>query len=150
MARAEARRFAERMLEACTLAAASRAPVALRVGDDRKTWTQLTHIPGEACGETTPGPYLQFVTEGLVWKIQALQENGQTISGQKLCWHPQKGLLIDSVALENGKLLISLPIFKLGENHHEIINLCRPLLLPITGQGKLFGILGKGCLASSS
>lgn len=108
-ARAEARRFAERLLEARSLAAASRAPVALEMSADHQTWKETFYVAGEACVTEAPGPHVQFSGDGMRWKMKAQQANGTTVTGSKLCWHPGKGLLLDAQPLEQeGKLLVSL------------------------------------------
>jgi hypothetical protein len=107
-ARAEARRFAERMLEARTLAAESRVPVGLEIHGDRRGWSQLFYAAGETCTSEAPGPHASYNTEGVLWKLKAEQENGTAVTGQKLCWHPGRGLLLDSIPLEKGKLLVTL------------------------------------------
>lgn len=106
-ARAEARRFAEQMLEARTISAVSRSPVSLQISPDHQSWRRRVHMTGEACGTEAPGPSAVIPTEG-VWKLQAQQENGSTVTGTVLCWHPSKGLLLDSLPLGEGTLLVSL------------------------------------------
>lgn len=46
--------------------------------------------------------------------MKAEQENGESITGHKLCWHPGKGLLLDTVPLSNAKLLLSLALKEEG------------------------------------
>jgi hypothetical protein len=107
-ARAEARRFAERLLEARMLAAVSRVPVALEVSSDRQGWNEIFYANGDTCGVEAPGPRATLPTEGVVWKIQAQQDSGAPVSGRRLCWHPRRGLLLDSTPLDQGKVLVSL------------------------------------------
>ncbi len=107
-ARAEARRFAEQMLEARTISATSRMPVSLKIGADRLSWSRHFHAAGDSCDAEAPGPSAVVPTEGALWKLQAQQENGTAVTGHFLCWHPAKGLLLDSLPLGEGKLLVSL------------------------------------------
>jgi hypothetical protein len=119
-ARAEARVFAERMLEARTLAAISRMPVSLEIAPDKQGWRRAFHAQGENCAAEAPGPSLSFSTEGEFWKVQAQQENGSAVSGHTLCWHPVRGLLLDSVPLGDGKLLVSLSTSEGGAAVREL------------------------------
>lgn len=107
-ARAEARRFAERMLQARTLASESRIPVGFELGADKQTWLQVNYLAGETCGTEAAGPPSHFSSDGFSWKLQAQQENGSPLTGHRLCWHPARGLLLDSTPLDNGKLLVTL------------------------------------------
>jgi hypothetical protein len=107
-ARAEARRFAERMLQARTLASEARAPVGFELGADKQSWLQVNYLAGDTCTNEASGPHSPFSSEGISWKLQAQQENGNPLTGHRLCWHPGRGLLLDSVPLENGKLLVTL------------------------------------------
>lgn len=106
--RAEARRFANAMLTARTIASASRMPVALELGKDGQTWQRKLYLATDDCEREAPGPVASVHGEGITWKLQAQQENGEAVIGQKLCWHPSKGLLLNTVALANAKLLVSL------------------------------------------
>ncbi len=106
-ARAEARRFAEQILVARTLAAISRLPVSLQIAPDRQGWRRAFHASGESCGGELPGPERQIITEG-IWKIQAQQENGIAVISQTLCFHPIKGVLLNSEPVGEGKILVSL------------------------------------------
>jgi hypothetical protein len=106
--RAEARRFAERLLEARSLAAASRVPVSLEIEPDRQGWQQIFYTAGEGCTTEAPGPRSRYSTEGVFWKVQAQQDDGTAVGGHRLCWHPSKGLMLDSTPLDHGKLLVSL------------------------------------------
>ncbi|HEY8279182.1 MAG TPA: hypothetical protein VIH99_06150 [Bdellovibrionota bacterium] len=119
-ARSEARRFAESMIKARTLATVSRVPVALEIAPDRQGWVQAFYTSGESCGSEAPGPRTLINTEGVFWKLQAQQENGTAISGKKLCFHPRKGLLLDSVALDEGKLLVTLSGSEEGAPEREL------------------------------
>lgn len=107
-ARAEARRFAERMLSARTVASEARMPVGFELGADKQSWLQVNYANGEGCTSETSGPPSHFAADGFSWKLQAQQENGTALTGHKLCWHPGKGLLLDSVPLDAGKLLVTL------------------------------------------
>lgn len=106
--RAEAGRFVRAMLEARTLAAMSRRPVSLELGKDGQGWQRKVHLSTETCDREAPGPVITLPAEGIVWKLQAQQESGEVVSGQKLCWHPANGLLLNTVPLANAKLLVSL------------------------------------------
>jgi hypothetical protein len=107
-ARAEARRFAEHLLEARTMASVSRAPVSLGLATDDRSWKRLNHMAGDDCKLETAHSSMDLAAEGITWKIQGQAENGQPISGRSLCWHPTKGLLLDSAPLGEGKLLVTL------------------------------------------
>jgi len=107
-ARAEARRFVERMLNARTFAAQTRTPVGFELSADRQSWLQVNYANGEACSMESSGPPSRFAADGFSWKLQAQQENGAALTGHKLCWHPAKGLLLDSSPLDSGNLLITL------------------------------------------
>jgi hypothetical protein len=109
-ARAEARRFAERMIRARTLAAEARVPVGLELSNDRKDWDQKLFAYGDSCGNESPSPKEHLSAEGVVWKLQAQQDNGTSMSGHLLCWHPGRGLLLDSTPLDQGKLLVTLSL----------------------------------------
>jgi hypothetical protein len=106
--RAEARRFAEKMLEARTLAAASRMPVSLELSGSGQEWKRKIYAPTDACEKEAAGPEAVMSTAGVAWKLKAEQENGEALSGHKLCWHPRRGLLLNTVPLANAKLLVSL------------------------------------------
>jgi len=118
--RAEARRFAEEMLEARTISAISRMPVSLQISADRQGWRRHFHISGEACGAEAPGPSAVVPTVGARWKLQAQQEDGSAVTGSTLCWHPSKGLLLDSLPLGEGKLLVSLASNEDGAQEKEL------------------------------
>ena len=107
-ARAEARRFTEQLIEARTLASAMRSPVALELGADSQNWKRVFYAASESCGLESPGPVAPIPSEGVIWKLQAQQEGAGSVPGRKLCWHPSRGLLLDSVPVDQGKLLISL------------------------------------------
>ncbi len=107
-ARVEARRFAENMLEARTLAAHSRMPVALELDAAGQSWKRKIYAPSEHCEKEIAGPVHSLPASGLGWQLKAEQENGESVTGHKLCWHPGKGLLLDTVPLANAKLLVSL------------------------------------------
>jgi hypothetical protein len=106
--RVEARHFAESMLEARTLASKSRMPVALEIDSGGQGWKRKFYAPSEGCEKEATGPVASFSTAGVAWKLKAEKENGESVSGHKLCWHPGKGLLLDTVPLANAKLLVSL------------------------------------------
>lgn len=106
--RSEARRFALAMLEARTLAASSRMPVGLELGKDGQSWLRKAYQTADNCEKEAPAPVSLMASEGISWKLQAQQENGEAFSGTRLCWHPQKGLLLHTVPLANAKLLVSL------------------------------------------
>lgn len=106
--RAEARRFANAMLEARTIASASRMPVALELAKDGLSWQRRAYLATDGCEREAPGPVASVPVEGIAWKLQAQQENGESVGGNKLCWHPAKGLLLNTVPLAKAKLLISL------------------------------------------
>jgi hypothetical protein len=107
-ARAEARRFAEHALEARTQAAISRAPVGLEITADGHGWKKTLYPAGEDCKAANPIPATDLPTDGINWKIQAQGEGGQSLSGHSLCWHPRRGLLLDSIPLGEGELLVTL------------------------------------------
>lgn len=107
-ARAQARRFAEQMLSARTLAAITRQPVSLELAANRQGWVRHQHASGETCQGATQGEAESFLTEGELWSLKAQQESGASATGHVLCWHPMKGLLLDSLPLGNGQLLVSL------------------------------------------
>lgn len=106
--RVEARHFAEQMVEARTLASRSRTPVTLEISPDGQGWKRKFYSMAEDCNREAPGPVSGVPTPGLSWKLKAEQANGESITGQKLCWHPGKGLLLDTVPLANAKLLVSM------------------------------------------
>lgn len=106
-ARAEARRFAEQMLTARTLATASRLPVSMRFIPESQAWQRSLHSLGDSCTTEVYGPSSLIPLEGS-WKLLAQQENGTALTGQVLCWHPTRGLLLDATPLGEGKLLVSL------------------------------------------
>lgn len=106
--RVEARRFAESMLEARTLASKARVPVALEVDSTGQIWKRKFYAPSQGCEKETTGPVGVLPVSGVSWKLKAEQENGESVTGHKLCWHPGKGLLLDTVPLANAKLLVSL------------------------------------------
>jgi|GEM_PF-5198950 len=106
--RVEARRFAESMLEARTLASKARVPVSLEIDPGGQTWKRKFYAPSSGCEKETAGPVAALPASGVIWKLKAEQENGESVTGHKLCWHPDKGLLLDTVPLANAKLLVSL------------------------------------------
>ncbi len=119
--RVEARRFAESMLEARTLAAVSRVPVALELDPDGQTWKRKFYTPSESCENEAAGPVATLPVSGLGWKLKAEQGNGESITGTRLCWHPRKGLLLNTVPLANAKLLVSLTAEVLeGAGHRDL------------------------------
>jgi hypothetical protein len=109
-ARAEARRFAEQLIEARTLAAETRVPIGLELSADRQSWEQHIFTSGETCAIEAPSPKERISMEGVLWKLQAQQENGSPVSGHLLCWHPGRGLLLDTLPLDQGKLLVTLSL----------------------------------------
>ncbi len=110
--RSEARQFARALMEARTLAAVSRMPVALELTQGGHAWQRKVFLNADGCEREAPGPVIPFSSEGLVWKLQAQLENGESLSGYKLCWHPSKGLLLNTVPLATANLLVSV----LGRN----------------------------------
>ena len=54
------------------------------------------------------------------WKLQGQQEDGSAISGHKLCFHPRKGLLLDSTQIQGGKLLVTLLGSEEGQADREL------------------------------
>lgn len=66
--RVEARRFAERMLEARTLASVSRAPVSLEISADGQAWKRKTYLPADGCEKEATGPAVGAATPGLPGK----------------------------------------------------------------------------------
>lgn len=106
--RAEARRFAETMQEARWLAAVSRMPVGLELARDGQSWLRRTYLSAESCEREAPGPAVSIPAGGVAWKLQAQKDSGEAVTGSRLCWHPARGLLLNTVPLADAKLLVSL------------------------------------------
>lgn len=105
--RDETRAFAERLLETRLLASANRAPVSLELGSNSMVWHRAVFAKNSTCGTEAVGPSEQWVSNNLTWNFKLQKENGETISGRSLCLHPQKGLLLDSFPIGDGKLLVT-------------------------------------------
>lgn len=101
-----AREFAEKLLETRVLAAQSRAPIALELAEDGKSWKRVFHGVGQDCASHVAGPE-EIWPSDISWKLQVQKEGGETYGGKALCLHPTLGLLLDSVPVENGKLLVT-------------------------------------------
>jgi hypothetical protein len=106
-ARAGTRKLAEQILESRTLAAKGRAPVSFTLSEDNHTWRREFHAVGETCAKSAEGPVGQWETGDVVWKIQGRKANGEGINGRTLCLNPSKGLELDSMPLDDGKLMIT-------------------------------------------
>lgn len=102
-----ARLFAETILETRLLAARSRAPISLEMEPDSKSWRRVFHARGSSdCATGNIGPEEYFPSE-ISWKLQVQKEGGETYGGRVLCLHPTLGILLDSLPVENGKLLVT-------------------------------------------
>jgi hypothetical protein len=106
-ARSEARRFAQWMIEARTSAAASRAPVALHYNASTNAWTRSPCAAGTNCSAEVPGPAEQWPASEARWTLQYQPAAGETLSAKRICFHPNVGLELDSSAVTDGKLLIT-------------------------------------------
>lgn len=122
-ARAEARRFAEEMIRMRLVAGVSRVPLSQEISSDRQGWIEIFHVPSESCAQESTGPHPVFRSEGFLWKAQAQRENGETLAVRSLCWHPQKGLLVNSSPIDNGKLLLSLGMTEEGASEKELASI---------------------------
>ena len=107
LVRAEARRFAQWLLESRLLAAEARHSVSLQLLEDGQNWHRIFHAKGAGCEKDAPGPHQNWPSQNASWKLQVQQENGETISGRQLCLDPFQGLLLDSSPLGNGQLLLT-------------------------------------------
>lgn len=102
-----ARLFAEKILETRLLAANSRNPISLELEPDSKSWRRVFHARGgNDCAVGSIGPDEHWPSE-ISWKLQVQKEGGETFGGRVLCLHPTLGILLDSVPVENGKLLVT-------------------------------------------
>jgi hypothetical protein len=101
-----ARIFAEKILETRMLAASSRNPISLELEPDSKSWRRVFHARGNDCTAGSIGPEEYFPSE-ISWKLQVQKEGGDTYGGRVLCLHPTLGILLDSLPVENGKLLVT-------------------------------------------
>jgi len=106
VARSQTRRFADRILEARTLASVGRAPVSLELAKDNRTWTRVFHARDTDCASPASAPEESWNSQ-VAWKLQVQKSSGETLSGRSLCLHPSEGLLLDSVPVAAGKLLIT-------------------------------------------
>ncbi len=115
-ARAQTRMFAKQIMDTRAMAASGRAPISLRLQDDNKSWLAVFHAQGgENCDSESTGPGLAWSTTDVWWKLQVQQENGETLAGRQICFHPTKGLLLDSSPIANGKLLVTAQPVELAE-----------------------------------
>jgi len=105
-ARSQTRRFADRILEARTLASVGRAPVSLELDGDSRTWKRVFHARDADCASPASAPEESWNSE-VSWKLQVQKSTGETFSGRSLCLHPSQGLLLDAVPVADGKLLIT-------------------------------------------
>jgi hypothetical protein len=102
-----ARLFAEKIIETRLLAARSRNPISLELKPDSQSWKRVFHARGgNDCAGGSTGPEELWPSE-ISWKLQVQREGGETFGGRVLCLHPTLGILLDSVPVENGKLLVT-------------------------------------------
>ena len=117
-----ARLFAETILETRMLAAGSRSPISLELESDSKSWRRVFHTQGgNDCASGAIGPDQYFPSE-ISWKLQVQKEGGETFGGRILCLHPTHGILLDSVPVENGKLLVTAQRADLKESAYLLIS----------------------------
>lgn len=106
-ARAEARRFAEWLVESRTQAAVGRIPVSVDYLPAEHSWMRVHHAPGENCSLEAMGPPERQASGTVNWKLQVQQETGETLPAVHICLHPQNGMMLDGVAMKDSKLLIT-------------------------------------------
>lgn len=106
-ARAEARKFAEWLLETRTLAAVSRTPLSIDYDPAQHLWKRIPHVAGENCGAEAMGPREERISGAVTWKFQVQQETGETLPAKHICLHPLQGLILDGVPMKEAKLLIT-------------------------------------------
>lgn len=103
----ETRKFAERLMETRLLAAKNRTPVVIELSSNQKNWHRKFHAKNSSCEGESTGPYEEWNNNDLHWQFNLQKETGETISGHKLCVHPQLGFILDSTAIGDGKLLVT-------------------------------------------
>lgn len=106
-ARAEARKFSEWMMETRALAGASRNPISLEFDAVSHSWRRIPHASGADCKTEAAGPVELRPSPDVNWILQMQQAAGETVPVHRICFHPLGGLILDSVPIQEGKLLIT-------------------------------------------
>lgn len=122
----EARRFMEVLLEARLQSSTRRTPIGLQLVD-HNSW-QITEYPGsEDCDANSPNRVMKekFSQDEMTWRPLFLENGNTTGIGadvSQICFHPVRGLLVDSKPLESGWLyLLVAPKTEMAANNQEQI-----------------------------